>query len=50
MERASLGLSYELIRFDYDDFRDVRGDAPVGEESLFGFDAHVVQTMVSVWF
>ena len=50
VERASLGVSYELIRFDYDDFRDVRTEAPAGEESLFGFDAHVVQTMLSVWF
>lgn len=53
VERSAISLDYERILFNYDEFRDAReadaGAAP-GEESLFSFEANVVQMMLSVWF
>jgi hypothetical protein len=50
LERGSLSLSWERVRFDYSEFRDVRTAGAPGEESPFSFEADVVQSMVSVWF
>lgn len=51
VEKGSLNLFWDRIRFDYENFRDLRvtGAAP-GEEPLYGFDADVVQLFVSFWF
>ncbi|MDO6692888.1 DUF3570 domain-containing protein [Aliiglaciecola sp. 3_MG-2023] len=45
-------LNYELdhLRFQYDDFRNVLADAPVGEEPLFEFSANVTRLYVSFWY
>lgn len=40
LQRNEISLGYDFIRFDYDDFTDIRN----GE--LYGFDSHVLQ----VWF
>ncbi len=50
IDRGSINLIYERIMFNYDDFRDLRGTAPVGEEPLYGFDADVIQLFFSIWF
>ncbi|RDV28237.1 DUF3570 domain-containing protein [Alteromonas aestuariivivens] len=50
VQKSSVNLEYDFLNFDYDDFRDVTDDAPVGEEALFGFSAHVVRLYVSVWY
>ena len=44
-------LRYDRIRFDYDDFRDLRvtGVAP-GTEPLYTFDADVIRLYFSGWF
>ncbi|GAA6183534.1 hypothetical protein NBRC116595_07820 [Aliiglaciecola sp. NS0011-25] len=45
-------INYELdhLRFQYDDFRNVLADAPVGEEPLFEFSANVTRLFVSFWY
>ena len=45
-------INYELdhLRFQYDDFRNVLADAPVGEEPLFEFSANVTRLYVSFWY
>ncbi len=45
-------INYELdhIRFQYDDFRDVLAEAPVGEEPLFEFSANVTRFYLSLWY
>ncbi len=51
IERGSLNLNIDWISFDYDDFRDLTDDtAPVGEESLYSFDATVTRFFTSIWF
>ncbi len=48
--RATLNLKYSHIWFDYDNFTDVRGNPPVGNEPNYDFDADVVQLFGSVWY
>ena len=49
--KAVVNLKYDRIRFEYDDFRDLRttGVAP-GTEPLYEFDADVIRVFVSGWF
>lgn len=49
--KAAVNLKYDRIRFDYDDFRDLRttGVAP-GTEPLYQFDANVIRLFFSGWF
>ena len=50
-KRGEASLFVDWIRFDYDDFRDVRvTDAAPGEEPLYGFDSYVIRAFVSFWF
>lgn len=50
IDRGSVSFIYERMQFDYENFRDLRQDAPAGEEPLYGFDADVVQLFFSFWF
>lgn len=51
IDRGSVTLYYDRIRFDYENFRDLRVQTPVpGEEPLYGFEADVVQLFFSFWF
>jgi hypothetical protein len=51
IDRGSLNLSYDYIRFSYDDFRDLRDDTiPAGEEPLYSFDANVWKAYFSIWY
>ena len=51
LQKSSVNLRYDLIRFDYDDFRDVRYSSyEPGTEPLYQFDANVLQLFVSGWF
>jgi len=51
VERGTLNIAYDRIRFDYKDFRDLRfSGVPPGLEPLYGFDANVVQLFMSFWF
>jgi hypothetical protein len=51
LERSSLNLRYDRMRFEYDDFRDATatGSAP-GAEPLYSFDADVIRLYFSGWF
>lgn len=44
LSRSSISVGYDFIRFDYDDFTDIRN----GE--LYGFDSHVFQVWVGGWW
>jgi hypothetical protein len=50
-EKSSVNFKYDLIRFQYDNFRDLRktGGVP-GTEPLYRFDANVIQLFFSGWF
>ena len=50
LDRGSVNVSYDFIRFDYDNFRNVPAGGPAGEEPLFAFDANVVQVFFSFWY
>lgn len=50
LERGTVNLHYDYMRFDYDDFRNVLAGGEVGSEPLFNFAADVVQLYVSFWF
>ncbi len=50
IDRGSVNLSYDRIFFDYDDFRDLTSGGNVGEESLYSFDADVLQLYLSLWY
>jgi hypothetical protein len=51
LQKSTANLKYDLIRFSYKDFRDLRatGLAP-GTEPLYSFDASVIQLFLSGWF
>jgi len=54
IDKGSVNLSYDLINFEYEDFRDAYqsrlGNANPGEEPLFAFEAEVVQATISIWY
>ncbi|MEM7562100.1 MAG: DUF3570 domain-containing protein [Pseudomonadota bacterium] len=50
IERGALSLNIDWIQFDYDNFRDLTDDSPVGTESLYEFDATVIRAFASIWF
>lgn len=50
IERGSINLQIDWIEFDYDDFRDLTGNEPVGSEPLYSFDAAVTRLFASIWF
>jgi hypothetical protein len=50
IERGSLNLELDWIRFDYDDFRDLTESGDVGNEPLYTFDAQVTRLYLSFWF
>jgi opacity protein-like surface antigen len=51
LDRSSVSLSYDVILYDYDEFRDLRfTEVPVGREPLYSFDANVIKLYFSGWF
>jgi len=51
VKKGSLNFYYDLMQFEYDDFRDARRtDLVAGTEPLYSFDANVFQLFVSIWF
>jgi len=44
LTKSTLNVGYDHIKFNYDDFTDVRTQA------LYAFDANVVQLFLSLWF
>ena len=49
-KKSSFHIEYDYMRFEYDNFRDVTADAPVGEEPLFGFGAYALKIYASIWY
>lgn len=51
IDRASLNLNWDYMRFDYEDFRDLREGTPTpGTEPLYSFDANVLKLFLSIWY
>lgn len=54
IDKASANLSYDVINFDYKDFRDARfsqsGEYEIGEEPLYSFTANVIRFYFSMWY
>jgi hypothetical protein len=51
LQRAEASLFVDWLKFDYEDFRDVRvTDVDPGTEPLYELDAWVIRAFVSVWF
>lgn len=48
--RSEASLQWDYITFSYNDFRDPSAEGAVGEESLYGFSAHVIRAFFSVYF
>lgn len=50
IDNGSLNFSLDLIRFEYDDFRDITRGGIAGEEPLYSFTANVIKAYLSVWY
>ncbi|MFT4653121.1 MAG: hypothetical protein ACJA0G_000817 [Kangiellaceae bacterium] len=50
VKKSSVHFEYDYMKFDYENFRDVTAQAPVGEEPLFGFSASVLKIYASIWY
>ncbi|VAW94621.1 hypothetical protein MNBD_GAMMA21-2988 [hydrothermal vent metagenome] len=54
IDKGSLNFSYDLISFEYDNFRDatenVNDGIAAGTESFYAFDAKVMQIFASIWY
>jgi hypothetical protein len=50
IDNGSFNLSFDLIRFDYDDFRDITQGGVAGEEPFYSFTANVIKAYLSVWY
>ncbi|HEX5047961.1 MAG TPA: DUF3570 domain-containing protein, partial [Gammaproteobacteria bacterium] len=51
VDRGTVNVIFDHMLFEYEDFRDLRQSVVVpGTESLYSFDANVVQIFVSFWF
>jgi hypothetical protein len=50
VDNGSLNLSFDLIRFHYDDFRDITSGGIAGEEPLYSFTANVIKAYLSLWY
>ncbi|MEM7503570.1 MAG: DUF3570 domain-containing protein [Pseudomonadota bacterium] len=50
IDRGSVTFSYDHLMIDYEEFRDLRTGALVGEEPLFALDANVIQVFFSFWY
>lgn len=50
VKKSTLNYEIDHMRFEYDDFRNVLADAPVGQEPLFEFSANVTRLYVSIWY
>ena len=56
IDKGSLVFSYDLISFEYENFRDARenqgvsGSLAAGSEPLYAFDADVIAILLSIWY
>ncbi len=50
IDNGSANLFYDMIRFDYEDFRNIPAGGPPGQEPLYSFDASVIRAFLSIWY
>lgn len=50
IDKASVNLYYNYLKFEYDNFRDVRVEVAPGTEPLYSLDANVIRAFLSFWF
>ena len=51
IDRGSLNLGLDHVRYEYDDFRDLRADGvPAGSEPLYSYSANVLKLFISLWY
>ncbi len=51
IDKGSLNLYYDYMRFDYENFRDLRvSGVGAGEEPLYDLSAHVLRLYLSLWY
>jgi len=51
VKKGTLNFYYDLMQFQYDDFRDARRtDLVAGTEPFYSYNANVYQFFVSIWF
>lgn len=49
-DKFSVNLSVDYIKFDFEDFRDIREQSTPGLESFYSYDALVTRLFFSVWY
>ena len=49
IDRGAVTFSLDYLMIEYDEFRDLRVNAPVGEEPLFSMNSNVIQVFFSFW-
>ena len=50
IKKATVSGSFDFMHIQYDDFRDLTMEGPVGQEPLFELDASIIQLFVSFWY
>ncbi|WJG11327.1 DUF3570 domain-containing protein [Aliiglaciecola sp. LCG003] len=50
LKKSTINYELDHLRFEYDDFRNILADGPVGAEPLFEFSANVTRIFVSIWY
>ena len=50
IDRGAVTFSLDYLMIEYDEFRDLRVNAPVGEEPLFSMNSNVIQVFFSFWY
>jgi hypothetical protein len=50
IDRGAVTFSLDYLMIEYDEFRDLRVNAPVGEEPLFTMNSNVIQVFFSFWY
>jgi len=49
-KKGSLNFNADLMRFDYDNFKDLRSNNAVSTEPSYSLDANIYRMFISVWF
>lgn len=50
IEKGTVNFIYDQLLIDYDNFRDLRSGAPVGQEPLYTLEGGIYQLFFSFWF
>lgn len=50
LEKSKISLQWDLIQFDYENFRNLDAPGNVGSEPLYNFDADVIKVFFSIWY